>query len=182
MALKSASDLVARLRAVEKTMSAAEQRKRLRTVATAVKPLATKAAVADLGANAAFDHWHKRGGGDVIPLTVRFTMHGGNRPSLTMHRDGKSAGPWRVAEQGRNQGNVAGFAGPGINHRTGVTARTKSGNLRKTRITKARRWNGRTDGKDTWSDAIKLMEPKAREMFVELTRKDVARAAVGSLL
>lgn len=174
MAKSPAEQLVARLRNVEKALSAAEQRKRLVKVATAVKPLATQAARADLGANAAFDHWHKRGGGDVIPLAVRFTMHGGGRPSLTIHRDGRSAGPWLVAEQGRNQGNATGPMGPALPRFSKKTGKV---------ITRRRRrWNGTTKGKDTFSDAIKLMEPKASEMFTKLTRDDVAKAAVGSVL
>ena len=57
------------------------------------------------------------------------------------------AGPITVLFQGRNQGNAGGFAGPGINRRTGTTSRTKSGGLRKVRAVKARRWNGTTRGK-----------------------------------
>lgn len=175
MTLKSADDLVARLRAVEKSLSAAEQRKRLRKVATAVKPLAIEAARADLGADAAFTlgrTWSE------IPLNVRFTMHGGNRPSLTIHREGRSAGPWRVAEQGRNQGNAGGFAGPGIGVTSGVTLRTKAGKVRKVRARAGRRWNGTTAGKDTWSDAVAKMQPKAAEMFTRLSRDSVRDAFV----
>ena len=181
MALRSASDLVARLQGVERALSPAAQRARLQKVAAAVKPLATRAAAADLGGDAAFSGWGGKGGGR-IPLTVRFTMHGGGSPSLTIHRDGRSAGPWRVAEEGRNQGNAGGFSGPGIGVSSGVTARTKSGAIRKVRARKARRWNGTTAGKGTWTDAVNLMEPKAKALFVKISRDEVARAAVGGLL
>ena len=69
-----------------------------------------------------------------------------------------SSGPWTVAESGRNHGNAGGFAGPGINRSTGLTARTKSGNLRKVRAVKAKRWNGYTDPKHTASRAVDRME------------------------
>lgn len=73
---------------------------------------------------------------------------------------GKGIGPMRVLESGRNQGNASGFSGPGINTKTGTTARTKSGGLRKVRARKKKRWNGTTEGRDTWSDAVQLMESR----------------------
>jgi len=82
----------------------------------------------------------------------------------------RSAGPWTVAEQGRNQGNAGGFFGPGINATTGLTARTKSGKVRKVRARALRRWNGTTRGRDTASDAVALMEremPKLAEQGVK---------------
>jgi hypothetical protein len=69
-----------------------------------------------------------------------------------------SAGPWTVAERGRNSGNATGFSGPGINRSTGLTSRTKSGGLRKVRATKGKRWNGHTAGMHTASRATSRME------------------------
>jgi hypothetical protein len=76
------------------------------------------------------------------------------------------AGPITVAQQGRNQGNASGFSGPGINTRTGRTSRRKDGSLRQVRSRKARRWNGRTQGKRTADKAIAIMDrelPKIAE-------------------
>ncbi len=66
MAVKTAAEITKRMLAVEKAMSTEAERKRLATVATALKPLATQAAMTDLGGDAAFSGWHKRGGGDLI--------------------------------------------------------------------------------------------------------------------
>lgn len=72
----------------------------------------------------------------------------------------KARGPMRVLEQGRNQGNAGGMAGPGVTA-DGTTRRTKSGGVRKTRARQSRQWNGVTQGKGTWSDATATL---AREM------------------
>ena len=75
-----------------------------------------------------------------------------------------AAGKITVAEQGRNQGNAGGFAGPSINRRTGLTSLTKSGAVRRTRGARARRWNGVTQGKNTASDALAAIEPKVPKL------------------
>jgi hypothetical protein len=87
--------------------------------------------------------------------------------SLEIAPTPRSRGPMRVLEQGRHAGG--GFQGPGVNRSTGLTARTKGGRVRKVRANG--RWNGRTDGKDTWSDAVRVLEKKVpRLMFEELQR------------
>ena len=85
---------------------------------------------------------------------------------------GKASGPMRVLQSGRNQGNAGGFAGPGINRKTGATSRTKSGGVRKVRSFAARRWNGTTAGKGTWADAAARI---TRDAPGELER-EVAKA------
>jgi len=79
-----------------------------------------------------------------------------------------SRGPMRVLEQGRNMGNSGGMAGPGVSA-DGTTRRTKAGKLAKVRARKAKRWNGYTDGKDTWSDAERLLA----ERVPDRVRKEV---------
>lgn len=73
---------------------------------------------------------------------------------------GKSSGPMRVLQDGRNQGNAGGFAGPGVS-KDGTTRRNKNGAVRKVRARKAKRWNGTTKGKDTWAHAAEAMAAKA---------------------
>lgn len=82
-----------------------------------------------------------------------------------------SAGPWTVAEFGRNQGGTSVFLGPGINRTSGLTSRTKSGGIRKVRTFKAKRWNGYTQGKGTGSRAARKMErelPRLAELAHKL--------------
>lgn len=170
-----AATIAKRVKALEKSVSDEEQRKRLVEVGVAMKPLAQQAARADLGGDAAFSGWAAKSG--KIPLAVAFKLHRSGA-AMTVHRSGKSAGPWTVAERGRNQGNAAGFSGPGMNHRTGVTSRTSTGKIRNRR-TAARRWNGTTAGKSTFSDAIGLMETKAPDLMLKLNRAATLKAFTG---
>ena len=123
-------------------------------VGVALKPLGRDAASRDLGSDAKFSGWPK------AALEVAFSPH--RQPGgITFHRAGRSAGPWRVAEFGRNQGDASGFAGPGVNRRTGETLRTASGGVRRVRGARSRKWNGRTRGKGTWSEAERLIGSRA---------------------
>jgi hypothetical protein len=119
------------------------------------KDAAREAASADLGGDPAFSGWRR---GAPFELVTRYDIIGPGRVSF--HPTPKSAGPWTVAESGRNQGNAGGFSGPGVNRVTGETSRTKSGNVRKVRARGARRYNGRTQGKQTASDALALIDKR----------------------
>lgn len=116
--------------------------------------LATKAASADLGGDPKFSGWKPR-----LEVEIKHTGPG----QIVIHPSRFSAGPWTVAEQGR----LGDFQGPGINARTGRTARRKDGSLRKMRgRPSAKRWTGTTAGKSTASDAVAMFNrelPKAVE-------------------
>lgn len=130
-------------------------------MAQAGQKIADRMASRDLGGDRAFSGW-PRGN----PIALDLQLKNGRNGSTLLLPTRSSAGPWTVAEQGRNQGNAAGFSGPGINSRTGLTSRTKSGGLRKVRARKAKRWNGTTRGKDTATHAQAEMErelPKIAE-------------------
>jgi hypothetical protein len=116
------------------------------------KESAQQAGSADLGGDDSFSGWKAK------PLVTRYDVIGPGRVSF--HPTPRSAGPWTVAESGRNQGNAGGFSGPGVNRSTGETSRTKSGGVRKVRARGARRWNGRTQGKNTASDALALIDKR----------------------
>ena len=98
------------------------------------KDEAFKAAAADLGGDDRFSGWAK------APLVTRYDIIGPGRVSF--HPTPRSAGPWTVAESGRNQA-----AGPAIG----------SKGKRGTR----KRWNGRTRGKGTATDALKAIDREA---------------------
>ncbi len=133
------------------------------------------AASGDLGGDGAFSGWRR---GKPIPLRLRTQPHG-NGLGVTIHRDRTSAGPWKVAEVGRNQGGHSGFAGPGVNRSTGETARTKTGRLRKVRAVRARRWNGSTAGKGTWTKAEKAIAEVVPKQFTKEQNAAVAKAFKG---
>ena len=86
-----------------------------------------------------------------------------------------SAGPWTEVEQGRNRGETGAFAGPGINRKTGMTARTKAGGVRKVRAVQAKRWNGVTPARGAASAAVSEMErslrPVVERAVIALTKK-----------
>ena len=133
-------------------------------MAARAESIARTAASSDLGGDPKFSGW-----APALDTKIRWTRDG-----VIMSPTRSSAGPWTVAERGRNQGNAAGFAGPGINRRTGITSRTNSGGLRKVRAFRAKRWNGRTRGKGTASDATATMD---REL-PQIAEREVRRVTV----
>lgn len=134
-------------------------------MAVKAKSIAKDAASADLGGDPKFSGW-----APTLDTQIKKVRDG---VILTPTRS--SAGPWTVAERGRNQGNASGFAGPGINRRTGITSRTKSGGLRKVRATKGRRWNGYTRGKNTASDAVAEMDRELPKIAERETRRVIVK-------
>lgn len=114
-----------------------------RAVGAKADQIAQRVIASDLGGDNTFSGWSE------APITTTYTDMTREGPGIVFHPTRSGAGPATVAQQGRNQGNASGFQGPGINTRTGVTARTKSGAVRKTRARKGKRWNGTTQGKGT---------------------------------
>ena len=111
-----------------------------------------------------------RGWAPTLVTEIKLT-----KSAAIVHPTRQSAGPWTVSEQGRNQGNASGFSGPGINRRTGVTSRTKSGDIRKQRNRKAKRWNGVTEGKQTATKAQahidRVLPPVGEAGFRKIARR-----------
>lgn len=113
------------------------QLKQLMTaIGTEAKAQARKAASADLGGDPKFSGW-------APTLDTRFDHVGEGRISFKPTR--RAAGPWTVAEFGRHQA-----AGPMPTVRL-----TKTGRVSRARV---KRWNGRTAGKGTASDALKAID------------------------
>lgn len=117
-------------------------------MAEKARKIAEQQASADLGGDAKFSGW-------APPLDTHVKMV---KTGALMLPTRSGAGPWTVAESGRHRGGGGGFAGPGVNRKTGTTSRTKSGGLRKVKAVKGKRWNGYTDPKHTASKAVARME------------------------
>ena len=101
------------------------------------KAEATKAASADLGGDPKFSGW-------AATLDTRYDIVG---PGIvSFHPSRRSAGPWTVAEHGRHT-----MSGPSL----ASSSLTPTG--RKSRR-RAKRWNGRTEGKATASDALAAID------------------------
>lgn len=137
---ESLSDFEARVSAFMRAQRAQDawMRSVARKVGDDAKKIAERSARTDVGADLKFSGW-------APLLETRYRIVDDGR-TVVFTPTRLSAGPWTVADVGRNQGNASGFAGPGVNRSTGETARTKSGNVRKVRATQGRRWNGRTRG------------------------------------
>lgn len=144
----SIGDYGAQIKRFSKELATSERSKITLAMAKAGQKIAEQTAKRDLGGDDKFSGWEPR-----LDTQIKETKDGDHilMPTRT------SAGPWTVAERGRNQGGSTGFAGPGVNARTGLTTRNKSGSLRKVRSRKAKRWNGYTRGKNTASDAVAIM-------------------------
>jgi hypothetical protein len=104
------------------------------------KEEATKAASADLGGDAKFSGWKPT-------LDTRYDIIGPGRVSF--HPSRFAAGPWTVAEFGRNAAEGPRMVGPRL---------TKTGKVSKA---KQKRYNGRTKGKNTASEALAAIDKKA---------------------
>jgi hypothetical protein len=118
-----------------------EARRITREMAEKAQRIATAAASADLGGDPKFSGW-----APVLDTQIKSGRDSSHL--LTPTRTG--AGPWTVAEQGRNRGKVGGrLAGPSLGGPRSV---------RGVRRARGRRWNGYTQGKGTASDAVARME------------------------
>jgi hypothetical protein len=121
------------------------------------------AASADLGGDAKFSGWAPK-------LDTRYDVIGPGR--ISFHPSKRSAGPWTVAQEGRNNSGASGFAGPGINAKTGASALTKTG---KVRSRKSKKWNGTTAGKNTATSALKLIDKLLPRVVERLMKQQIRR-------
>lgn len=148
-----ASGLSKKLDQLGREMTGKPGQQRLESVALKSLPDVNAAVPADIG-DQSMSGWRR---GAPIPVTASVQKE----PNVAIVPTERSAGQWRVLETGRNQGNAGGLAGPGISA-DGTTRRNKNGKVRKVRARKGRRWNGTTEGKDTWSDAADAVKKKYR--------------------
>ena len=115
------------------------------------KALAKQAASADLGGDNLFSGWPK------APLETRYDHLSPGAIGFKPTR--RAAGPWTVAEFGRNQAAGPRMVGPRL---------TKTGKVSKAR---QRRYNGKTEGKNTASDALAKIEPMVPDVVdAEVTK------------
>ena len=121
------------------------------------KAEATAAASADLGGDPKFSGWKPT-------LDTRYDILGRGRVLLKPTR--RSAGPWSVANDGRNAGSA------GIGPMQGPTL-TKTGRVSRAR---RKRWNGQTQGKGTADTARAAIEKKAPDVVQVQVGKAIRKA------
>jgi hypothetical protein len=132
--------------------------------------IARRSASADLGGDPKMSGW------PIAQLDTRIVNASEPGIVLLVPASASAAGGWTVATIGRNRGHGGGFAGPGVNRRTGRTSRKKSGEVRKVRAHGAgSRWNGTTVGKNTATDAQTAMERELPQIAETEFRKVLAK-------
>lgn len=166
---KSLTEFSIDLQRMSKDLTVDEKDTVTREMGRSAKKSADAESARALGGDRAFSGWRR---GKPIPLDVRLITQ---RGTTILAPNKRSAGPWTVANQGRNQGNARGFSGPGINRSTGATARTKAGRVRKTRAFRAQRWNGVTQPKRTADRAVRDMERTVPRVADKAVRKVIAK-------
>jgi len=166
-------DLSKRIDLLAREMGGKGQQARLKRVGVLSKTDVNQAVRADIG-DLSMSGWRR---GNPHEITGRFDLEGDSAVVMSPSKRGR--GPMRVLEQGRNQGNAGGMAGPGVSA-DGTTRRTKSGAVRKVRARQARRWNGTTRGKGTWSDATDIMVKKMPARYDVELAKDIGKLIRGS--
>jgi len=153
-----------------------KSRDRAQRTAERLKPIGER--TINLGGNRSMSNFRR---GHPIDLEIAYTVHH-DGIGFTMHRSGRSAGPFRTANDGRNQGGASGFHGPGIVQRgknAGTTRRRKNGQVAKVRAHDRSSWSGRTAPKHTWEIAANAMQAAAPDMLIKATTADVMAAFHG---
>lgn len=136
-------------------LSGAELKQVMTKVGVAAKGDALKAASADLGGDPKFSGW-------APTLDTRFDHVGSGRVSF--HPTKRGAGPWTVAEFGRNSTAGPRMTGPRL---------TQTGKVSKAR---QKRWNGRTQGKGTATKALAAIERETPDRIEAEVRKAIRKA------
>lgn len=151
-----------RITAVQDEFTGVAGRARLARVAKASEGDVTEAVRGDLG-DTSMSGWRR---GAPVQVVGASRVLG---DSEAMVSAGRASGVMRVLQAGRNQG---GFAGPAAQGRT--VRRRKNGTLT-VKGGKARRWNGRTQGKGTWDDAAELLADRVPGRIAAETHKAIAK-------
>jgi hypothetical protein len=117
-----------------------EKRKITREMGEQGQKIAAQKAAGDLGGDKAFSGWTR-----VNPIPLDTHLRNAADFNVLITPTKTSAGLWTVAEQGRNAAFGPRLIGPRLT-RTGRASRARQ-----------RRYNGRTRGKNTATDAVKEM-------------------------
>jgi hypothetical protein len=146
------------LAGLEDDLTGPERQKITHQMGKRAQQIAAKQAASDLGGDRAFSGWTR-----AAPIPRNTAVRNGNEGASILTPFKRSAGPWTVAEHGRNSALGPRLTGPRL---------TKRGKVSRARV---RRYNGRTRGKGTATEAVKVMEkelPKIADKGVKaVTRK-----------
>jgi hypothetical protein len=135
-----------------------EKRKITKQMGAEAQQIAARQASQDLGGDRAFSGWTRN---HPIPLDTRVRNAADFNVLMTPTRT--SAGPWTVAELGRNTKAGPRLVGPRLT-RTGRVSRART-----------KRYNGRTRGKGTATDAVKEMDAKLPDTVDRAVRATIRK-------
>lgn len=150
----SFGDFAKELEALGKDLTTREKYTITDAMGRRAQQLAERAASADLGGDPKFSGW-----APTLDTKNRRLADGSNLLSPTRF----SAGPWTVAQFGRNQAFGPRMVGPRL---------TKTGRVSKAR---QKRYNGQTDPKHTADDAKALMEREMKDIAERGLRKVIRK-------
>jgi len=147
---------------LEKEFNGSAARARIEHIAMETKKDVDEAVRNDLG-DQSMSGWRR---GSPFDITGMFTIHGGSSFEVTPTRKGR--GPMRVLESGRQAYGI------GDKRRSGSYTSKKTG-ATKDRYRKIKRNVGATRGKNTWSDAVRLMHKRVPGRVDVQLVKDLGR-------
>lgn len=150
----SFGDFAKELEALGKDLTTRERFTITDAMGRRARQLAEQAASADLGGDPKFSGW-----APTLETKTRRLPDGDNLLAPTRF----SAGPWTVAQFGRNQAFGPAFVGPRL---------TKTGRVSKAR---KKRYNGQTDPKHTADDTKALMEREMKDIAERGLRKVIRK-------
>ncbi len=152
---RSFGEFAARLDRFDRSFDGPGLRKLLTSIGEAGQREATAAASADLGGDPKFSGW-------APTLDTKYRITGATMVQFQPSR--RSAGPWTVAEFGRHSQAGPRMAGPRL---------TKTGRVSRARV---RRWNGRTEGKQTATKAIARIEGRVGGLCEKHVKQSIRKA------
>lgn len=161
---KSAADMAADIERFQRELEREVNRAAGMEMAKRAQRIAEREASSDLGGDPKFSGWAPTLDTKVKPLPDGALV----QPTRS------SAGPWTVAEKGRNVGETGLFLGPAMTRAGGTIRRRADGSVARQRARKGKRWNGVTRGKGTATKATEAMD---REL-ADIPEKHVRKALV----
>jgi hypothetical protein len=133
-----------------KELETSERRKITMRQAEAAQQIAREVASADLGGDPKFSGWAPELATQAKSLRTGATLFSPTR---------FSAGPWTVAEFGRNSKAGPRMVGPRL---------TKKGRVSRAKV---KRWNGRTEGKQTGSKTLQSVDRVVEDIALDSLRR-----------
>ena len=125
---------------------------------------------ASLGGDYAFSGW-KTKAGELAPLQVKYMLSTKNKGMVIIHRAPRSAGPWRVAEEGRKAQTKGEKYAAGFRHNKDGTIVQK--------YKKSKRTGQGSVGAFAWSYFEEIVTPKVYPLVAKELRAALGRAVIG---